>query len=376
MNFSIRIVFALMAACTLLSSSTVAQAQSAGTRALVPGIGLYDITYPTEQETIDHIKKCKFYGITTLYPSLSGGGTVVWKTDKEMYYPTYKEVMDGGYDSLTSLIKHAHAAGIKVYPSVAVGPVERVIDGHPEWETLDRLGRPSSKTTARSFSLAYPEARAAKIAMMMDLVNDYDIDGLMLDYCRYPENSKSEESKYGFYGYDKPLIDACKTIYGFDPREVEIDSPRWNIFNQMRADTVTAFVREFGEAVKASGRDIRIGGFGDTNPLGETRACGRDVPTWARLGLIDDYFLATYVEKADQMAEAIRVSRDLAGDEVKLMTALATFNRFLTTDQEVIDAAKAQIAGGDTDGLWVYRSDTLEESDLWLGVQAAGELTR
>jgi hypothetical protein len=41
----------------------------------------------------------------------------------------------------------------------------------------------------------------------------------------------------------------------------------------------------------------------------------------------------------------------------------------------MVDAAKAQLAG-DADGLWIYRSDYLEELDLWQGAQAAAALTQ
>lgn len=374
MTLSLRLFTAVLLICQLMFVSG-ALAETDQPRDLVPGIGLYGTTCETEQETIEHIEKCKAYGITVLYPSLSGGGTVIWKTDKEMYYTPYKEIMDGGFDSLAVFIKHAHAAGIKVYPSVAISPTNQALNDHPEWETRDREGNLSSKTTTRAISLAYPEARAAKIAVLMDLVNNYDIDGVMLDYCRYPENSHSEKTKFGFYGYDEPLIHACKTIYGFDPREVPIGSPRWEIFNQMRIDTVTSFVREFREAVEASGRDIRIGGFGDTNPTNEARMCGRSVPAWARAGLVDDYFLATYTEKPDEMPAAVAEARRLAGPDVKLLSALSPFNRFLTSNEQMVDAAKAQLAG-DADGLWIYRSDYLEELDLWQGAQAAAALTQ
>lgn len=369
-----RIYIALFVTCLMLSTSCVT-AQPAAPRDPVAGIGLYGAPFATEQETIEHIQKCKEYGITVLYPSLSGGGTVVWKTDKELYYTPYREAMEGGFDSLACFIKHAHDAGIKVYPSVAISPMNKIFDTHPEWETRDRDGNVSSATTTRAVSLAYPGGRAAKIAIVMDLVNNYDVDGVMLDYCRYPENSQSEETRYGFYGYDQPLIDACKTIYGFDPREVAIDSPQWNIFNRMRAETVQAFVREFREAVRASGRNIRIGGFGDTIYDLEARSCGRDVPSWARAGLIDDYFLATYQENAAEVSVVVREARSLAGPQVKLLTALTPFNGFVTTNEQMVAVAEAQLKGG-ADGLWIYRSDALEASDLWQGAQAAADMTR
>ena len=336
-------------------------------------VGLYGGTCDTEQETIALIARCKANGIGTLLPSLSGGGTVIWKTDKAQYYPALQSKLDAGYDALAVLIQHAHAAGIKVVPSVAVGPGGRMLDAHPEWETRDRNGHPSSETVTPSMSFSYPEARKAKIALLMDLLNGYEIDGVLLDYCRYPENSKTQETKYGFYGYDQPLIDACQKLYGFDPKAEAIDSPNWIAFNRMRADTITMFVKEFRDAVNASGKKIRLAGFGDTDPDLEARMCGRDWAAWGQRGLIDDFYLATYTEKGPQMTAAAKRARQALGPNVKLYSALAPFNNLITTPEQMIEGAKSLLAGG-SDGLWIYREDFLTKLNLWDAARAVNEL--
>lgn len=337
------------------------------------GLGLYCGIQKSEAETIEFIRTCKEHGIKLLIPSLSCGGDVVWKTDKANYCVADREAFEAGYDGLTVLVKHARANGLRVYPSVAVCPGGKMLNDHPEWETRDREGNPSGKTTTAAVSLAYPEARAAKIAMMMDLVNGYEIDGVFLDYTRYPENSKKSEYRYGWYGYDPPLLEACRTIYGFDPRREPIDSPRWNLFNQMRAETVNLFVREFREAVAASGRKVVVAAFGDTDPEMEARSCGRDWSAWARLGLIEEFFLATYTEPVSEMEATVAVARKSLGKDVILWSALTPFNRFLKTNEEMEAAAKAQLAGG-ADGLWIYREDFLRELDLWKGAKSAAGL--
>lgn len=336
-------------------------------------VGLYGTVRNSEKETADYVAQCKANGIGVLVPSLSGGGTVIWTTDKADYYTSLKPVIESGYDPLTDLIKQAHSAGIQVVPSVAIGPGGKMLDTHPEWETRDRNGQPSSATYTATFSFAYPQARAAKIAILMDLVNGYDVDGVLLDYCRYPENSTTAEAKYGFYGYDEPIIEACKSLYGFDPRKVPIDSSEWTRFNQLRADTVTQFVKEFRDAVKASGKKVSVAGFGDTDPDLEKRMCGRDWGAWGRQGLIDTFYLATYTEKVDQMAPTIARAREALGPNVQLLSAITPFNNFVTTDAQVVEIAKAQLAGG-ADGLWIYRDDFLETNKLWAGVKQANAL--
>jgi hypothetical protein len=154
---------------------------------------------------------------------------------------------------------------------------------------------------------------------------------------------------------------------------VPIDSPQWNLFNDMRSNCVTTFVREFQAAVHRKGKNVRIGGFSDTDTPFEARACGRNCPEWASEGLIDDYFLATYNVKIDEMAAIVENVRKLSGPKVKLYSALTPFNHFLTTNDEMIAASKELLSGG-ANGLWVYRSDYLESANLWEGAAAAARL--
>lgn len=337
-------------------------------------VWLYGGICKSEAETIALIEKCKSHGIGALLPSLSAGGDVLWKSDKANYAAENKAEFDAGFDGLESLVRNAHAAGMKVVPSVAVCPGGKILDQHPEWETHDRNGKPSRETAGMAaVSLAYKDARAAKIALLMDLVEGYEVDGVLLDYCRYPENSKAEENIFGFYGYDQPLIDACMNLYGFDPRTAPLRSAEWNVFNAMRAETVSAFVREFRDAAKAARPAIRIAGFGDSVPEVDAAMCGRDYATWAQRGYVDDLFVATYTEKIDQMKAVVEHVRSVVGDKVVLHTALTPFQGFLKTNDEMKRAAEEQLAG-DADGLWIYREDFLNQLDLWTGAKLANDL--
>lgn len=333
-----------------------------------PGrLGLYCTVADSPEATAQLIARCKAAGFDTLIPSLSGGGTVIWKTDRAQYYPALAEKLEGGYDALAELVRQARAAGIRVIPSVAIGPGGRMLEARPDWETLDRAGRRSGESTTASFSFAYPEARAAKIELVMDLVRGYEVDGVLLDYCRYPENSKAPETRYGYYGYDAPLLEVCRAVYGFDPRLEPIDSPKWKIFQRLRAETVTAFVAEFRQAVSSAGRPVLVVGFGDTDPLAEMQSCGRDWGEWGRRGLIDEFYLATYTEKGPALTDAVARARAALGPTVRLHAALTPFNRFVSTPAEMAGAADALLAGA-PDGLWVYREDYLTELDLWRAV--------
>jgi len=329
-----------------------------------PVFGLYCTVKGSSNENLEFIQKCKAAGINVLYPSLSSEGGVIWRTTLENYSDELKAQMDKGFDSLSDFIKSAHEHKIKVIPSVAICPITLPASQHPKWETRDRLGRASSETTTRSIAFAYPEARANKVASLMDLVDHYDVDGILLDYCRYPENTVIPEAWYGFYGYDEPLLEACQKLYGFDPRNEPVNSPKWQLFNQLRMDSVTAFVVEFDDALRKSGKNITVGAFGDTDPELEAAMCGRDYAAWARAGLIDNFVVMNYNDSPATIGKTISRIRDAIGEKTQLYTALTPWEDRQSTEAQILDQARVQLEG-DVDGLWIYRDDYFIKHDLW-----------
>jgi uncharacterized lipoprotein YddW (UPF0748 family) len=299
---------------------------------------------------------------------------VLWKTDKADLYTGLKAKYDAGFDPLESFIRHAHAAGIKVYPSVVCGPGGKITSQHPEWETFDRNGKPSSQSYSTAYiAFAIPEARKAKIDLLMDLVNQYDIDGIFLDECNYPCSSDTQEHKSGFWGYEQPLVDVCVKLYGFDPRKEPLDSARWKLFNLLQREATTTFVKELRDRIIASGKKIRVGGYADTDGEMDATAAARDWIAWAQRGLIEDLFLATYVEKGEALTTAMTRAREACGDKVQIYPALCPFNDFIKTRQEMIDAATA-LLNGKADGLWIYRDDYLTKYDLWTTAPLINEM--
>jgi uncharacterized lipoprotein YddW (UPF0748 family) len=361
-------ILTLLLGCQLIFGSVVS-AETGTVRLPTPGIPLYGGgIFKTEAETKAFVDKCARSGVTVLMPGLSAGPSALWRTEFESYAADQKPTLDSGFDALEALIRHAHKAGIAVYPSVSVYLVAKPLKEHPEWETLDREGRPSSDTYgSAALAFSYPQARQERIRMLMDLVAGYDIDGILLDRLRYPENTKKPEWNHGYYGYDPLLLDASIKVYGFDPRNVPIGSQRWEIFAQLRAETVTAFLTEFREAVRTSGSDIRIGVFAAPDPVLRRAQSGRDYGAWAKRGLIDDLFLGMYNESIEEVRAAIPLVREAIGNDVLLYTSLAPYNNFLKSEAELIRMAEVHLAY-DIDGLWVYRTDYVEKLDLWQGV--------
>ena len=110
------------------------------------------------------------------------------------YYAGYS---DPGYDPLAYAIEEAHKRGLELHAWFNVFAASSTYSGapaaeHPEWVCRDQDGIPMSES--RALSPGLEEVREYTINVAMELLRNYDIDGLHLDYVRWNEYSNSEKS--------------------------------------------------------------------------------------------------------------------------------------------------------------------------------------
>ena len=107
------------------------------------------------------------------------------------YYAGYE---DPGYDPLTKAIELAHEKGMEVHAWFNVFQTSSTHLGspayeNPEWICRDQNG--TAMSSYRSLSPGLPAVREYTIKVAMEIVNNYDIDGLHLDYVRWNEHTNS-----------------------------------------------------------------------------------------------------------------------------------------------------------------------------------------
>lgn len=124
-------------------------------------------------------------------------GTAYYNSSYEPwgYYAGYK---NPGYDPLTYVIQEAHKRGIEVHAWFNVFQTSSTAAGtpaaeHPEWICRDRDGIPMTEN--RCVSPGLKAVRDYTLQVAMEIVRNYDIDGLHLDYIRWNEYSNSKTSK-------------------------------------------------------------------------------------------------------------------------------------------------------------------------------------
>lgn len=118
-------------------------------------------------------------------------------------------------------------------------------------------------------SFAHPEYRDILKTLLIEQAALPHIDGLHLDYCRWPWHVE----------WPADLVQAYQTTYGIDPHhETSVaGSERWMRF---RATVVTEFMRDLRKSVPGTKISVRVPYFGWLEG-------GMDIQAWIDEGLID-----------------------------------------------------------------------------------------
>ena len=118
------------------------------------------------EQTLDCLQTA---GVNTLYY------TIYWQ---EAYY--HSDLLPHhSFDSLAYLVPEAHARDIEVYALISAADIGW--PEHPEWNA--RLNHPGVDDDWLDF--AVPEARSFVADVAEELVTNYDVDGILLDYIRW-----------------------------------------------------------------------------------------------------------------------------------------------------------------------------------------------
>ncbi len=229
------------------------------------------------------------------------------------------------FDPLALTLQLAHARGIRVHAWIDVGlvssavqlPTSRahVVNRHPEWlmvprelardmalldaksqlylEKLTRWTRAQSGEVEGLYLSPIPEDAAdATVAIVADVVARYPVDGVHLDYVRYPNDE---------FDYSLGALQAFRAdiLRGLDPaarrqkeHEAGTELSAWpeafpDRWREFRRDRLTRLVTRIRDSVKARRRDIIVSAAVPPDAAGAANARLQDWATWVRQGLLD-----------------------------------------------------------------------------------------
>lgn len=212
-------------------------------------------------------------GLAKLFDQLAAAGinTVFFETVNAGYpiYPSavapQQNPLIRGWDPLASAVKLAKARGMELHAWVwvfAAGnqrhntiinlPVDYpgpLIAANPDWASYDNRGSIFPPGQGKPFlDPANPDVRRYLLRLFEEIVSRYQVDGLQLDYIRYPFQDPGAERSYG---YGKVARQKFQQFTGVDPLQISPRQPElWQKWTQFRTQQVDSFVTEVSQHLR------------------------------------------------------------------------------------------------------------------------------
>jgi uncharacterized lipoprotein YddW (UPF0748 family) len=176
------------------------------------------------------------------------------------------------------------------------------------------------------------------------MVTEYDVDGLHLDYIRYPISLPIDVS----FSYSDHARAAFEAEHGADPYDLTMDDALWETWNEWRRTQVTSFVTDAHAMVRDAGDGLVLSAavFPDRFDA-EVRKL-QDWAGWSQAGVIDVLAGMSFGGSPERNAVDTTTMLDATSDATLVVTGIYSPFSALPPDTmlEQIDAVRAADAHG------------------------------
>jgi uncharacterized lipoprotein YddW (UPF0748 family) len=255
------------------------------------------------------------------------------------------------FDPLALTLRLAHAQGLRVHAWIDIGVVSsatwlpesraHVVYRHPEWLMVPRaLARDMALLDANGqlyldkllrwtraqgadveglyLSPVPEEAAAATVAIVADIVARYPVDGVHLDYARYP----NADFDYSLGALEAFRADILRRLAAsaLAPKNLpdeqdlvgwtETFADEWCAF---RRDRLTSLVARIRESVKARRPDVIVSAAVPPDPVDAATRRLQDWAVWLDEGLLDVVCPMAYTGDRAAFAAQVDHVREIAG---------------------------------------------------------------
>lgn len=214
-----------------------------------------------------------FYDGRTIYPSAL----------------TEQHVLFDGWDPLSVWIEEAHRRHIQLHAwmhisnigETGIGPI---LESHPEWAAVQRDGSIDSTHEPGLYfgDLANPGFQNYMSAMVHEALSKYDLDGIELDYIRYPSGEGDSAFSYSEY-----CRESFKSVHNVDPVTLTPKDKLWRVWGDWRREQISSFVRRIRNEVKRAKPGLLISAAVSADSNYARNTLMQDWIKWLDEGLLD-----------------------------------------------------------------------------------------
>lgn len=352
----------------------------------VRGVWVIRTTLTDEASARAMVREAYESGINTLFVQVRGRA--------DAFYPSRVEprshLMAGApdhADPLAAVVEEAHALGMGVHAWIVTHLVwgraplpddpEHLVRAHPEWLAVpeplaprlfsmdprdpayvERLhawsSDPERHVEGLFTSPSHPEVRRRVVAVVEDLLDRYPLDGIHLDYVRYP-SPLFDYSRSALEGFREEMI--RRTPPGLagslDARVRRGEVAAWTrmypeMWARFREEQVTRTVREIRAAVEASGRSAVLTAAVFPDPMDARRGRFQTWTGWLERGLVDAVLPMAYTSRDETFADLVEAARraDAQGQGKRVWVGVGIYQNPLPSALAKIRRAREAGLGG------------------------------
>ena len=257
-------------------------------------------------------------GINAVLPVVQNAGWTQYPSDvMEREFGVRIDPRLAGRDPLAVLVREARRVGIEVYPWFEYGFASiysggtpphggHIIAKNPHWATLNRSGNHCTKNGFDWMNGIHPEVQDYIIALAMEIIDNYDIDGI--------EFSDRMPAMPVECGYDDYTIALYRSEHeGADP-PFNFRNPAWRTW---RAGKLNDFYTRVRDSVKTRDPELFVASSPSVYPWALNEYL-QDSQAWISNGTIDHWIpqfyrqnLAAYQIEVDRAVEQAGDRRDI-----------------------------------------------------------------
>jgi len=205
--------------------------------------------YRSPDDVAKIMEDCSKGGFNVVVFQVRGNGTAFYPSKIEPWAEQF-DFKSPGFDPLSLAIQEAHKRKMELHAWVNVVPAwrgtkppacpDQLYNKHPDWFWYDQRGNRQPLTSFYvSLNPCLPEVRAYLVDVFHEIVANYPVDGLHMDYIRFPSEPPAIPAGSDIdYPRDAKTLALYKQAAGLEP---DANKPAWN---KWRTDQVTKLVAD------------------------------------------------------------------------------------------------------------------------------------
>tara|TARA_Y100001960_G_scaffold9560_1_gene9124 strand:+ start:2997 stop:4184 length:1188 start_codon:yes stop_codon:yes gene_type:complete len=205
---------------------------------------------------------------------------------------------------------------------------------HGKMDSQIKLSSPQSPQWEGVFlSPIHPEVNSYLLSVFSEIINEYDVDGIHLDYIRFQDE---------IYGYNRIGMKEFEKIYNINPRDIVrgiisthygweqslVDSIK-NEWNNFRQDAISSLVKNIYSVIEKSEKKIYLSAAVKPNLIEARSRWSQDWGDWLHGDFIDFVVPMNYYKEIRHFNNSIQIIKTNLDDMDinRIIMGISTYNQ-------------------------------------------------